>query len=88
MGVALGSTRGIDAVTPQDIETFAAQIGVSGRLLKKTVRALSEKIVPVLRAEAKRLDERGFSDAFFISDNLEEDIAPRLEVLRKVLSKI
>lgn len=81
MGMALGSTRDIDAVTADDIRELAVQIGVSGRLLRKTARALDERIVPALRAEAERLDKRGFPDAPFISDDLEEDMAPRLKVL-------
>lgn len=84
MGMALGSTRNIDDVNAHDIRIFAAEIGVSSRLLSRESLALAEALIPALRNEARRLTDRGFGEAGYIADALEEEILPRLAVLREV----
>ena len=84
MGMALGSTRNIDAVMPEDLKAFASQIDVSERMLKKVAKRISETLLPALRNEARKLDGEGFPSAYFVADNMEEDMAPRLKVLGKV----
>lgn len=86
MGMALGETRDIDAVTAEDIRMFAAQIGVSKRMLNKEIESLVASAVPALNAEANRLAQNGFDEALYVADDLGEEMAPRLEVLRAAIS--
>lgn len=44
---------------------------------------LAESLIPALRAEARRLAERGFGEAPFIADELEEETLARLGVLKE-----
>lgn len=85
MGMALGSTRNIDDVSADDIRAFAEQVGVSARLLKSEVSVLLECLIPALHREAGRLAERGFQEALYIADDLEDEIRPRLKLLEEVL---
>lgn len=83
MGMALGDTRNIDDVCAGDIRAFASQIGVSRRMLSNEAFMLAESLIPALRAEARRLAERGFGEAPFIADELEEETLARLGVLKE-----
>ncbi|MGN0078324.1 MAG: HipA domain-containing protein, partial [Coriobacteriales bacterium] len=83
MGMAIGKTRNIDEVGVEDIRDLARQLGISERLLKKEASALAESLLPALFAEAKRLAERGFDEALYVADGLEEELAKRLPVLKE-----
>lgn len=83
MGMAIGKTRNIDEVSAKDIKDLAQQIGVSERMLKKETSALAESLQPALFTEAKRLAKRGFDEALYVADDLEEELGERLAVLKK-----
>ncbi len=83
MGMALGSTRNIDEVCASDIKIFSDQIGISRRMLKQEASSLAEGLIPALRGEARRLATRGYDEAYYIADRLEEDATERLNVLKE-----
>ena len=82
MGMAIGKTRNIDEVCAEDIKELARQIGVSKRMLRKEASALAGSLLPALLAEAKRLAGRGFNEALYVADDMEEEMASRLAVLK------
>ena len=81
MGMAVGSTRDIDAVRPDDLKLFACQAGVSTRMLRGIAEDFEAHAAPALRDAASSLEEQGFGAAPYIADDLEDEMAPRLSVI-------
>ena len=60
---------------------LADQLGISMRVLRNIVDTFAEKALPSLREEGTQLASEGYDAAPYIADDIEEDIAPRLEIL-------
>lgn len=84
MGMKIGSAEFIDEVQPQDFLALAAEVGVVPRLLKRHAHQLVSLVVPALREEASALAKQGFKEAPYLADDIEEDMALRLEVLKQL----
>lgn len=80
---SIGRASSIDAVEPQDFVLFSHEVGLSLSVTQKACRVIAERLMPALRETAKELAPR-FGSAPYIADDMEEDIAPRLEVLKAV----
>ncbi|MEG0477544.1 MAG: HipA domain-containing protein [Raoultibacter sp.] len=87
MGMRIGSASHIDAIVPADFIQFAQELGISQKILEKIAQELAEKSVSALRSIAEALIFEGFTQAGYVADNMEEDMLPRLEVLRKVAAQ-
>lgn len=81
MGMALGDHLDINEVTSGDFSIVAEQLGVNRRLLRSMAQEFADKAVPALREESTKLESMGFEDAPYITDDIEEDVYPRLEIL-------
>ena len=81
MGMRLGSTREIGDVAIGDVSGLAEDLGVTVAFLRRTAGEIAKGLMPALQKEASRLDARGFGDALYLADNMQEEMAPRLEVL-------
>lgn len=81
MGMAIGEHSDIDEVTTADFAILADQLGISMRVLRNIVDTFAEKALPSLREEGAQLASEGYDAAPYIADDIEEDIAPRLEIL-------
>lgn len=81
MGMAIGEHSDIDEVTTADFAILADQLGISMRALRNIVDTFAEKALPSLREEGAQLASEGYDAAPYIADDIEEDIAPRLEIL-------
>lgn len=86
MGMALGGERNIDAVRADHLQALARELGVRPRLLKAVAAELAAECVPALRELGERLGDEGdaapLPEAPYVADDIEEDVAPRLGVLR------
>ena len=81
MRMRMGTTREIGDVTPDDLRGVAEDLGVTEAFLRKVAGEVASRLVPGLRAEAARLEAHGFDFAYYLADNMEEEWAPRIEVL-------
>lgn len=81
MGMALGTARMLDDVDVSALHELGEQLGFTSRRLRQLTTPLTVNLVPSLRAKAQELDERGFKEALYVFDRLEDDLLPRLEVL-------
>ena len=81
MGMAIGEHTDIEEVTTADFAILADQLGISMRVLRNIVDTFAEKALPSLREEGTQLASEGYDAAPYIADDIEEDIAPRLEIL-------
>ena len=81
MGMAIGEHSDIDEVTTADFAILADQLGISMRVLRNIVDTFAEKALPSLREEGAQLASEGYDAAPYIADDIEGDIAPRLEIL-------
>lgn len=81
MGMATGEHTDIEEVTTADFAILADQLGISMRVLRNIVDTFAEKALPSLREEGTQLASEGYDAAPYIADDIEEDIAPRLEIL-------
>lgn len=81
MGMAIGEHSDIDEVTTADFAILADRLGISTRVLRGIANTFAEHAIPALRSEGARLGGEGYESAPHIADDIEEDIAPRLEVL-------
>ena len=84
MGMRLGSARDINEVAPSDIIAFAQQIGIAQSAIRRMASEISAEVVRAFEVAASHLSENGFVDALYLFDELEEELAPRLEVLERV----
>lgn len=82
MGMRIGRTREIGEVSAEDLRLMADDLGVTEGFLRKTAGEIADRLHPALGQAAKRLDEQEFDLAYYISDNIEEEISPRIEVLK------
>lgn len=81
MGMAIGEHLDIDDVTAADFALLAEQLGVGMGLLRSIAGQFADRALASLREEGDRLEDAGFGVAPYIADDIEEDIAPRLELL-------
>ncbi len=84
MGMSIGSAEFIDDVQAQDFLALADEVGVSPRLIKRHAKQLTSCVIPALREEGSLLAKQGFKEAPYFADDIEEDMAPRLEVLKQL----
>lgn len=84
MGIAIGSSRSIDDINSEDFLFAARQLLFSDALVGRMAGELTSKIVDALREANRTLEEQGFESAWYYADRIEEDTAPRLEVLREL----
>lgn len=81
MGMRVGNASMIDDVSVDDFALHAKRLGVSPKRLKALARMMLSRVAPALHAAAESLVERGFLEAPYVADDLEEDMAPRAEIL-------
>ena len=81
MGMAIGEHSDIDEVTTADFAILAEQLGVGMKVLRSVADVFAGRAISALRNEGARLGGEGYGAAPYIADDIEEDIAPRLEVL-------
>ena len=81
MGMAIGEHSDIDEVTTADFAILAEQLGVGMKVLRSVADVFTGRAISALRNEGARLGGEGYGAAPYIADDIEEDIAPRLEVL-------
>lgn len=81
MGMAIGEHLDIGEVVAGDFRILAEQLGVGMNLLRSIASRFADNALPSLRAEGDRLEDEGYGTAPYIADDIEEDIAPRLELL-------
>lgn len=84
MAMAIGEQKDIDEVTAKDFVLLAKQLGVSIRMIRAIGKKLAEAILPAIRQESERMASIGFENAPYIADDMEEDIQPRLEIVRSL----
>lgn len=84
MAMRIGNSLALDEVSPQDFVLFAKEVGVSLSLIQKTGQFIIDNLIPSLRGAAKGIAP-DFPVAPYIADDLEEEIFPRLEVLKGIL---
>lgn len=82
MGMVIGEHVNINEVTPKDFQLLADQLGISFRTVRTLSKELTKSVVLNLRQESERLARQGFENAPYIVDDMEEDILPRIEVLK------
>jgi len=82
MGMRLGNTRTLENVTSADIRELARQIGISENVVRNAALEIAEEAVPALKRAASVLDSKGFADALYLADELEEEFGPRIETLK------
>lgn len=80
MGMDLGGTRAIDDITPNNLTALASDLGIRPAALRNICDDIAGKVVPALRSEAAKIKKR-FPLAPYVVDDLEEDMAPRFEVV-------
>lgn len=83
MGMAIGGVQEIDAVGPNELRAVAGDIGLPQRRLSSICQGLAEGIVPGIRRAADEAPD-GLDEVLWKADELIEDIAPRLAVVRRV----
>lgn len=81
MGMSVGNASMIDDVSVDDLALHAKRLGISPKRLKALARTMLSRVAPALHAAAESLVERGFPEALYVADDLEEDMAPRAEIL-------
>lgn len=81
MGMDFDGARTIDEIGPSHLAHVANSLGMRSAALRGICGKLAAETVPALREAAKRI-EASFPLAPYIVDDLEEDMAPRLEVMR------
>lgn len=84
MRMRIGATRTLADVTSDASWLFAEQIRVSPNVVRRIAGELESTVLSAFRHAAAYLEMRGFVDAPYLVDELEEDFYPRLEVLRKL----
>ena len=82
MAFALGGERDIDAISPDNFHALALQLGISESSLRNLAKPLVNEIVPALRKAGNGQMGAVFESTPYIADRLEEDLQPRLDVLR------
>lgn len=81
MGMAIGRHHDIDEVDADDFELLAKQLGVGMGLIRGIAQEFASNAARALRDEGRSLGDQGYESAPYIADDIEEDIAPRLEVI-------
>lgn len=81
MGMAIGEHIDIDEVVPADFRILAEHLGVGMGLLRDIIRQFTARAIPALREESSHLGDEGYAAAPYIADDIEADIAPRLDLL-------
>lgn len=82
MGVSIGGENDIDLIRAKHFATMSAEVGTALQATKRLCRNIANKTVEGIRAAVKQV-EKDFPAAAYMADNLEEDIAPRLEIVRE-----
>ena len=82
MAFALGGERDIDAISPDNFHALALQLGISESSLRNLAKPLVNEIVPALRKAGNGQMGAVLESTPYIADRLEEDLQPRLDVLR------
>lgn len=83
MGMAFGGTRRLEEIEADDILALAGQLGVSARSVKRIADEVASSVVPGFIGAAAQIAAQGFDDAPYLVDELEEELAPRLDVLAR-----
>ena len=81
MGMDFGTTRQIDEIGLSHLTDVANSLGMRSAALRDICEKLAAETVFALREAAKGI-EASFPLAPYIVDDFEEDIAPRLEIMR------
>lgn len=84
MGVHIGKASLLDDVTTHDFELVAQELGVHLSVVQGCCADIVKHAVPALRQAAASIAQT-FSNAPYISDTLEEEVAGRLLVLEDVV---
>lgn len=82
MAFALGEDRSINAISPDNFRTLALQLGISESSLRNLAKPLVNEIIPALRKAGSGQMGTVLESTPYIADRLEEDLLPRLDVLR------
>ena len=82
MAFALGEDRSINAISPDSFRTLALQLGISESSLRNLAKPLVNEIIPALRKAGSGQMGTVLESTPYIADRLEEDLLPRLDVLR------
>lgn len=82
MAFALGGERDIDAISPDNFRALALQLDISESSLRNLAKPLVNGIVPALRKAGNGQMGTVLGSTPYIADRLEEDLQPRLDVLR------
>lgn len=85
MGISIGAKHLLEDVRKEDLLGLAQQLVLSPKLVKGFAGKLVETLVPALQASGRELGTQGFEEAPYIADEMEEDIASRIEVLKQLL---
>lgn len=82
MAFTLGGECDIDAISPDNFCTLALQLGISESSLRNLAKPIANKITPALRKAGGGQMGAILESTPYIADRLEEDLQPRLDVLR------
>lgn len=82
MAMDLGNVRSIDDVSPETFGTLAKALGIAPAALRRLAGPIAEGLPDVIKTAAAKAEALGFSASPYIADDLLEDVAPRLEILR------
>lgn len=82
MGIALGEAADIRDVKPEDVIVAGRQLGVGKRAVQRIAAEIAASLVPAIEKAASELEGQ-HPAAASIAWDLEEDIAPRVEVLAR-----
>lgn len=80
MGMRLGSTRSIDAVTPDDFDLLAQDIGMGTKRMRRICKELRNTIVSAVLQAGERLCSV-VETLPYTAEDFVDDMAPRLAVL-------
>ena len=82
LAMSIGETRDIDAVDPNSFVRLASDFGMSAAALRRLVQPIVDHALEALRDAGEGRYGEVLASTPHIADDLMEDIAPRLEVLR------
>lgn len=85
MGMKIGEKYLLEDVRKEDLLGLAQQMVLSPKLVKDFAGNLAETLIPALQDSGYELEAQGFKEAPYIADEMEADIASRIEVLKRLL---